>query len=209
MPDQQPLDLAVLLSGGGTTLQNIIDRIEDGSLNAKVRVVIASRADAFGLERAKRHDIPGVVCASRDHADFEALSEAVWGEVAKHPVDLVCMAGYMCFLRVPDAFLGRVMNIHPGLIPGFCGKGMYGHHVHEAVLEYGCKVSGCTVHFVDNEYDHGPIIVQKTVPVLDTDTPDALAARVFEQECKAYVEAIQLFGQGRLQFEGRTVRVRA
>ena len=117
------------------------------------------------------------------------------------------LAGFMCLIRIPDGFLGRVMNIHPALIPAFCGKGYYGHHVHEAVLEYGAKVSGCTVHFADNVYDHGPVIVQKTVPVLDGDTPDSLAARVFGKECEAYPEAIRLFGEGRLQIEGRRCRV--
>jgi formyltetrahydrofolate-dependent phosphoribosylglycinamide formyltransferase len=203
----RPLNLAVLISSGGTTLQNFIDRIGDGSLPAHVRLVVSSRADAFGLERARHHGIPSVVCASREHKGFGELSRAVWAEIARRPVDLVCLAGYMCFLRVPDGFIGRVMNIHPALIPAFCGKGMYGHRVHEAVLEHGCKASGCTVHFVDNQYDHGPIIVQRTVPVSDTDTPDTLAARVFEQECVAYPEAIRLFAAGRLRIEGRVVRV--
>jgi len=208
MAQNEPVNLAVLLSGGGTTLQNLIDRTEAGKLNAKVRVVVSSRSDAFGLERAKRQGIASAVCPSRDYRDFDALSEAVWREVRKHPVDLVCLAGFMCFIRVPEDFYGRMMNIHPALIPAFCGRGMYGHRVHEAVLKAGCKVSGCTAHFVDNEYDHGPIIVQRAVPVYDTDTPDELAARVFEQECVAYPEAIRLFGEGRLEIDGRIVRVR-
>ena len=207
MAKSEPVRLAVLLSGGGTTLQNLVDKIEAGALNARVQLVVSSRGDAFALERADRHGIPRVVCASRDYKDFDALSRAVWREIERRSVDLVCLAGFMCFLRVPDAFLGRVMNIHPALIPMFCGKGMYGHRVHEAVLAYGCKVSGCTVHFADNVYDHGPIVVQRTAPVLDTDTPESLAARVFEQECIAYPEAIRLFGQGRLRIEGRVVRV--
>ena len=207
MGDKPAVNIAVLLSGGGTTLQNVIDKIEAGDLNAKVRLVVSSRRKAFGLQRAEKHGIPNVVVASRDYPDFEAMSQAVWREIGKHPVDLVCLMGFMCFVRVPDAFLGRMINIHPALIPCFCGKGFYGHHVHEAVLEYGCKVSGCTMHFADNEYDHGPIILQRTAPVLDDDTPDTLAARVFEQECIAYPEAIRLFGEGRLKIEGRRVRV--
>ena len=115
--------------------------------------------------------------------------------------------GFLQLIEVPDEFLGRVMNIHPALIPAFCGKGYYGHHVHEAVLAYGAKVSGCTVHFADNEYDHGPIILQRPVPVLDDDTADALAARVCAAECEAYPEAIGLFAQGRLSVEGRRVRI--
>ena len=207
MSQREPVSMAVLLSGGGTTLQNLIDRIDEGTLNARVRLVVSSRAGAGGLERAARHGIPSVVCASRDCRGFGELSEAIWSEVDKRRVDVVCLAGFMCFLRLPEAWVGRVMNIHPALIPAFCGKGMYGRRVHEAVIESGCKVSGCTVHFADNEYDHGPIIAQRVASVLDTDTPETLAARVFEQERIAYPEAIALFGQGRLRIEGRRVRV--
>src|SRR5207245_10586693 len=121
--------------------------------------------------------------------------------------DLVCLGGFLQLVRVPEDFLGRVMNIHPALIPAFCGKGFYGHRVHEAVLAYGAKVSGCTVHFADNVYDHGPIVLQRTVAVLEDDTADSLAARVFEQECEAYPAAVQLFSEGRLKIEGRRVRV--
>ena len=208
MPERPPVNLAVLLSGGGTTLQNLIDRIADGRLNARARLVVSSRADAFGLERARRHGIPCVLRRSSDYPDFDALSEDVWRDIEERGVDLVCLAGFMCFLRVPDRWVGRMINIHPALIPCFCGKGMYGHHVHEAVLARGCKVSGCTVHFADNKYDHGPIILQRTVPVLDDDTPDTLAARVGEAEREAYPEAIRLFGEGRLRIEGRRVRVK-
>ena len=123
-------------------------------------------------------------------------------------VDLVCLAGFLSFWEIPDRYLGRVMNIHPALLPRFGGTGMYGHHVHEAVLAAGCKVSGCTVHLVNNEYDAGPIVVQKAVPVLEGDTPDSLAARVFEQECLAYPEAIRLFAAGRLRIDGQIVHVR-
>jgi len=117
------------------------------------------------------------------------------------------MAGFMCFFRIPDEFIGRTMNIHPALIPAFCGKGFYGHYVHEAVVKYGVKVTGCTVHFADNEYDHGPVILQRTVPVRFEDTAEDVAARVFEQERIAYPEAIQLFAEGRLRIEGRRVRI--
>ena len=202
------INLAVLLSGGGTTLQNIIDRGDAGTLDAVVRVVISSRADAYGLERAKNHGIPSAVIPSRKYKnDVDGFSKAIFSEIDEYSADLVVLAGFMCLLEIPDRYLGRVMNIHPALIPAFCGKGKYGHFVHEAVLEYGAKVSGCTVHFADNVYDHGPIIVQKTVPVLDDDTPDVLAGRVFEKECEAYTEAIQLFAEGRLKLEGRKVRI--
>ncbi|MEW6358275.1 MAG: phosphoribosylglycinamide formyltransferase [Planctomycetota bacterium] len=202
------INLAVLLSGSGRTLQNIIDRIEAGTLDASVSIVISSRADAYGLERAKKHNIPTVVVPSKNFKGCtESFSKTIFAHVDRRRADLVILAGFMCLLTIPREYLGRVMNIHPALIPAFCGKGLYGHHVHEAVLDYGAKVSGCTVHFVDNIYDHGPVIVQKTAPILDDDTPDSLAARVFEKECEAYPEAIQLFAEGRLKIEGRRVRI--
>ena len=117
------------------------------------------------------------------------------------------MAGFLKRVTIPEDFANRVTNIHPGLIPAFCGHGFYGHHVHEAVLDYGAKLSGCTVHFADNQYDHGPVILQRAVPVLDDDTAETLAARVFEAECEAYPEAIQLIAQGRVRVEGRKVRI--
>ena len=117
------------------------------------------------------------------------------------------MGGFLWRITIPDDFANRVTNIHPGLVPAFCGKGYYGHRVHEAVLEYGAKLSGCTVHFADNQYDHGPVILQKAVPVLDDDTPDTLAARVFEAECEAYPEALQLIADGRVRVEDRRVRI--
>ena len=203
----KPINLAVLLSGGGTTLQNLLDRIDAGTLDARVGVVIGSRADAYGLERARKRGIPAVVVSSRKYPDFDSLSDAIAEELDKHPVDLVVMAGFMCLFRMPEEFIGKAMNIHPALIPAFCGQGFYGHFVHEAVIKYGVKVSGCTVHFADNEYDHGPVILQKTVPVHFDDTPDDHAARVFEKECEAYPEAIQLFAEGRLKIEGRRVRI--
>jgi formyltetrahydrofolate-dependent phosphoribosylglycinamide formyltransferase len=202
-----PISLAVLLSGSGRTLQNFMDRIRAGKLDARIRVVISSRADAYGLERARQNGIPAVVVSSRKYRAPDAFSRALAAELAKWPVDLLAMAGFMCFFRMPDKFIGRAMNIHPALIPAFCGKGMYGHFVHEAVIESGCKITGCTVHFADNEYDHGPIILQKPAPVLDDDTPDSLADRVFQQECEAYPEAIQLFAEDRLRIEGRRVRI--
>ena len=203
----EPVKLAVLLSGGGTTLENLFTRIDEGTLDAKVAVVIGSRPDAYGLVRAANHGVKAVVLERKTSKSAAAFSDALNAELDKHDVDLVCLAGFMVMWRMSDRYLGRVMNIHPALIPAFCGKGYYGHFVHEAVLEYGAKVSGCTVHFADRVYDHGPVIVQKTVPVLDDDTAETLAARVFEQECEAYPEAIQLFAEGRLKIEGRRVRV--
>lgn len=203
----EPIRLAVLLSGGGTTLQNFLDRIDQGRLNATVVVVVASRPDAYGLVRAQNRGIPTHVVERKKFKDAASFSETINAALARHKIDLVCLAGFMVMWKMPDEYVGRVMNIHPALIPAFCGKGCYGHFVHEAVLESGVKVSGCTVHFADRRYDHGPIIVQKTVPVLDDDTPETLAARVFEKECEAYPESIQLFAEGRLRIDGRRVRV--
>ena len=202
-----PIRLAVLLSGGGTTLENIFTKIEEGSLDAEVAVVIATRPDAHGLERARNHGVEAVVIERKTFKNTASFSDALNAKLDEIGVDLVCLAGFMVMWKMSDRYLGRVMNIHPALIPAFCGKGYYGHFVHEAVLTCGAKVSGCTVHFADREYDRGPIIVQKTAPVLDDDTPDTLAARVFEKECEAYPEAIQLFAEGRLQIEDRRVRI--
>lgn len=199
--------LAVLLSGGGTTLENICEHIDRGELPAQVAVVVSSLTKVKGVERARRRGIPTHVVRRKDHETLESFSNAVNAVLDEAKVDLVCLAGFMVLWKIPPRYEDRVMNIHPALIPSFCGEGMYGHHVHEAVVARGVKVSGCTVHFVNNEYDAGPIIVQRTVPVHDDDTPDDVAARVFEQECEAYPEAIRLFAEGRLRIEGRRVRV--
>jgi formyltetrahydrofolate-dependent phosphoribosylglycinamide formyltransferase len=185
----------------------LLDRIADGRLSAAIVLAISSKADAFGLERARRAGIPTLRVNRKEAGSIEAFSDAIFRACRDARAELVCLAGFLQLIHVPDDFLGRVMNIHPALIPAFCGKGYYGHRVHEAVLASGVKASGCTVHFADNEYDHGPIILQRTVPVLDDDTPEALAARVFEQECEAYPQAIQWFGEGRLQIEGRSVKI--
>jgi formyltetrahydrofolate-dependent phosphoribosylglycinamide formyltransferase len=201
------INLAVLISGGGTTLQNLIDKIAAGDLKAAVQVVISSSSKAFGLERARRHNIPTAIVRRKDFADDDAFGDAITAQMDRYPVDLVILGGFLKFWKIPTKYEGRVMNIHPALIPMFCGKDFYGHSVHEAVLASGVRVSGCTVHFADNMYDHGPIIIQRTVPVLDDDTPETLAKRVFEQECIAYPEAIRLFAAGRLKIEGSRVRV--
>jgi len=203
----EPVTLAVLLSGGGTTLENILAKIDAGSLDAEVAVVIGTRPDAYGLERARHHGVAAAVVERKGFPDTASFSDALNAKLDEVDVSLVCLAGFMVLWDMSDRYLGRVLNIHPALIPAFCGKGFYGHRVHEAVLDYGAKVSGCTVHFADREYDRGPVIVQKAVPVLDDDTPETLAARVFEKECEAYPEAIQLFAEGRLKIEGRRVRI--
>jgi formyltetrahydrofolate-dependent phosphoribosylglycinamide formyltransferase len=201
------LKLAVLLSGGGTTFQNLLDHIDAGTLDAQVMLVVSSRRDAYGLVRAEKAGIPALTVARKDHASMSAVNEAIWSAIRGHQADLVVLAGFMSLLPVPPDFEHRIMNVHPALIPAFCGHGMYGHHVHEAVLAYGAKVSGATVHFVNEEYDSGPIILQGTVPVLDDDTPDTLAERVQEKERELYPRAVRLFGEGRLRVEGRRVRI--
>ncbi len=201
------INLAVLISGSGKTLQNLIDKIDDKTLNAKIQVVISSSPDAYGIKRAEQNNIPVTIVKYSDYDSSEVFSNAIIKEIEKYPIDLIILAGFMHLLRIPDKYSEKVMNIHPGLIPSFCGKGYYGHHVHKAVIESGIKVSGCTVHFVDNEYDHGPIIIQRTVPVYEDDTPDTLAQRVFKEECIAYPEAIHLFTEGKLKIEGRKVRI--
>ena len=170
----QSLRLAVLLSGSGTTLQNLLDRSRNGKLPAQVVLVISNRADAFGLTRAAQAGIVTAVVPRKDYPTPETFGAAIFARCREAQVDLVCLAGFLQFLPIQEDFLGRVMNIHPSLIPAFCGQGFFGHHVHEAVLDYGAKVTGCTVHFADNQYDHGPIILQRTVPVLPGDTPDSL-----------------------------------
>jgi phosphoribosylglycinamide formyltransferase 1 len=201
------LRLAVLLSGGGTTLQNFIDRIERRELDAEIVSVVSSRASAYGIERAHKHGIPAAAVVRKEYPDIRSFSDAVWAEVDKSGAELVALAGFMSLIAIPEAYANRVMNVHPALLPAFCGKGMYGHHVHEAVLAYGVKVTGATIHFADNQYDHGPIILQACVPVLEDDAPDTLAERVQAKERELYPLAVQLYSQGRIKVEGRRVRI--
>lgn len=201
------LRMVVLLSGGGTTLQNLIDRIGRGELPARVEGVISSRTDAFGLERARRHGIPAVAVPRRAYPDDGSFNEALWREIKGFGPDLVVLGGFMSLLRVPMAYQLRIVNVHPALIPAFCGKGMYGHHVHEAVLAYGAKITGATVHFVDEQYDHGPIIIQRACPVLEDDTAETLAERVQAVEREIYPLAIRWIAEGRVRVDGRRVRI--
>jgi phosphoribosylglycinamide formyltransferase-1 len=202
-----PINLAILLSGSGTTLQNLIDEIAASRLNAQIKLVIASRPGLAGIQRAKDARLPVAVVDRREFADVTAFSKEIFTAIDTAKVDLVCLAGWLCLLDLPAVYAGRVMNIHPALLPSFGGRGMYGQKVHQAVLDHGCKVSGCTVHFVDAAYDSGPIILQRTCAVEEGDTAQALAHRVFEQEKIAYPLAIRLFADGQLQIDGRRVRV--
>ena len=205
--DQKPIRLGILLSGGGRTMMNLLAQINTGKLNASIALVISSRSTVPGVEKAKAAGLNLKVVRRKDYPDVESFSRVIAAQLKATKVDLVVQAGWLCLWNIPDDYKNRVMNIHPALLPSFGGQGMWGHHVHENVLRAGCKVSGCTVHFCTNEYDEGPIIVQRCCPVKEGDTPDTLAERVFEQECIAYPEAIRLFAAGKLAVHGRTVQI--
>ncbi|WP_428389771.1 phosphoribosylglycinamide formyltransferase [Mucisphaera sp.] len=192
--------LAILISGGGRSLQNLADRIADGRLNASITLVIASnpKAEAAARERNFHIHVPIKRIRSKDHPDTATFSAAIFQACREARADLVVMAGFLSLLKIAEDFHHRVINIHPSLLPDFGGPGMYGHHVHEAVLNAKATTSGCTVHIADDRYDSGPILVQKSCPVHPDDTPESLAARVFEQECEALPEGI-LEAQKRLQ----------
>jgi formyltetrahydrofolate-dependent phosphoribosylglycinamide formyltransferase len=209
--NQPPIRLAVLISGSGRTLKNFIDLAAADQLPVDIRLVISSAASARGLQFAEEAGIPTLVVRRNDFtadtAGDKTYGDAIFDACREAQVDYVVMAGFLKLVIVPNDFLGRVLNIHPALIPAFCGPGMYGHHVHKAVLEHGVKVTGCTIHFADNQYDHGPIIWQQPVPVFDDDTPDTLAARVFESEKEAYPHVLRLLAAGRVKLKGRRVTI--
>jgi formyltetrahydrofolate-dependent phosphoribosylglycinamide formyltransferase len=197
-----------MISGGGRSLQNLVDLIAAGKLNARIAVVISSLSKVQGVERARAAGLPLEIVRRKDFADVASFSTAIVDTLERHSVQLAVQAGWTCMWHMPDRWYGRVMNIHPALLPKFSGKGFFGHHVHEAVLAAGEKESGCTVQFANNEYDAGPIILQRVIDVHADDTPDTLAARVFEQECIAYPIAIRLFAEGRLKIQGNHVEIR-
>ena len=189
------LKLGVLMSGGGRTLINILEQIKAGKLNAEIAVVISSRSTVKGVERATSAGLDVKIVRKKDFADIESFSAKLEEELTKANVDLVIQAGWLCLWQIPKRYENKVMNIHPALLPSFGGQGMYGHNVHEAVLEAGRKISGCSVHYCTNEYDKGQIIVQRSCEVKDDDDADSLAERVFQQECIAYPEAIRIFAE--------------
>ncbi|QDU54915.1 phosphoribosylglycinamide formyltransferase [Aeoliella mucimassa] len=201
------MKIAVLISGSGRTLKNFIDLAAEGSLSVETELVISSCPTAGGLDHAKAAGIASVVLERKDYPSHDAYGEAIFSLCREAGVDMVVMAGFLKLAPVPDDFMNRVVNIHPSLIPAFCGQGMYGDRVHEAVLKYGCKVTGVTVHFVDNEYDAGPIIWQLPVPVIEGDDPHTLAARVFEAEKEAYPHVLNLLEAGRVKLNGRIVSI--
>lgn len=206
----QPLRIAALVSGPsrGSNLQALLDACASGEIKGRVALVIGTRSDAPALERARAGGAVTTVASPRKYEGDEAGYARVLLRLLKqHDVNLICLTGYMRRLppEVISAFPQRILNVHPALLPLFGGQGMYGEHVHRAVLESGMKVSGCTVHFVDEQYDEGPILVQNAVPVLDDDTPQSLAARILPEEHGAYVRAVRLVAEGRLRIEGKRV----
>lgn len=205
----EPVRIGVLASGGGSNMQAVMDAIDAGRINGRIVLVIGDRSGAFALERARKAGIETAVILPGDYSSRTEFSRALADRLRAAETELVLLAGFMFITtaELTDAFPGSMINIHPALIPSFCGPGFYGHHVHEAVLAYGVKISGCTVHFVELEADAGPIIVQRAVPVLEDDTPETLAARVLLEEHKALPEAVRLFCAGRLRIEGRIVRI--
>lgn len=203
------LHLAVLASGGGTNLQAIIDACEGGEIDAQVVLVVSNNSDAGALQRARTHGIPDLHLSSKQFDSQEKFDTRLLEVLAEYKVDLVILAGYMKLLSpsVVSAYRHRMLNIHPALLPSFGGKGMYGLRVHQAVIESGAKFSGVTVHVVDEQYDHGPIVAQQVVPVMDDDTPEILAKRVLVQEHQIYKQVIQLFAEHRVRINGRRTRI--
>lgn len=204
-PFASPLPTAVLISGGGRTLRNLLERQSEGRLPLDVRLVISSRSDAGGLAHAARHNVPTRIVLRKSFATADAYREGVFQPCREVGAQCVVMAGWLKHVLIPADYENRVVNIHPSLIPSFCGQGMYGHHVHQAVIAAGVRVTGCTVHLVDNEYDHGPIVLQRPVNVRDDDTPDSLAHRVFAAETEALPDALQCLAENRLALAGRRV----
>jgi phosphoribosylglycinamide formyltransferase 1 len=201
-----PIRLAVCVSGGGTTLQNLIDLIRNKRLRAQIVQVVASKPRIAAIDKAVAAGIP-LALANRAAKSVAEFSKSVFDPIRHNKADLVVLGGFLSLIEIPPDYAGRVINVHPSLIPAFSGKGFHGPSVHKAAVETGVKVSGCTVHFADATYDTGPIILQRTVPVLDDDTPESLAARVFQAECQALPEVIALYADGRIKVDGRRVRI--
>ncbi len=197
------LNLVVLASGGGTNLQAIIDHIEAGKLSAQIKAVISNNSKSGALERARNHNIPAIHLSHKRFATSDEFDQKLLSVLKENETDIVVLAGYMKMLSpvIVREYKNRIINIHPALLPSFGGSGMYGIHVHETVIKAGVKVSGVTVHLVDEIYDHGAIVIQKTVPVKDDDTPESLAERVLKVEHQAYSEALQLFAEERVEIK--------
>lgn len=205
------LQLAVLASGRGSNFEAILNNIKQGKLAASIQVVISNKSSAGVLEIARQNAIPAVYISKKEFPGQEQFDEQLLSILNEYQANFIVLAGYLKMLSpfVVREFKNRILNIHPALLPSFGGKGMYGIHVHEAVLDYGCKVSGVTVHLVDEAYDTGPPVLQRCVPVQDEDTPETLAARVLKVEHQIYTEALQLFARERIEIVGRRVKIRA
>ncbi|MDD2446295.1 MAG: phosphoribosylglycinamide formyltransferase [Tissierellia bacterium] len=200
--------IGVLISGGGTNLQAIIDNIQQGNINGEIGLIISNKNGAYGLERGKKSGIESMFINPLDHRDFQSYNDKLIEEFKKRDIELIVLAGYLKILSQDfvSEYKNRIINIHPSLIPSFCGKGYYGERVHQAVLDYGCKITGATVHFVDENADTGPIILQEVVKVYEDDTVDSLQKRVLEIEHKILVEAVRLYCDKKLRIEGRLVK---
>ena len=197
----------MLISGGGTTLKNLFDVKNAGQLDANICQVISSNASAAGNTYAIDNDIPLSVVQRKSFADSQSFSDQIFDCCRDSKTDLVVMAGFLKKVTIPEDFTNRVINIHPSLIPAFSGQGFYGMNVHRAVVEFGCKVSGCTVHFVDNQYDHGPVIAQQTLQLDANETPESLKKRVFQLECSIYPWVINKIASGKLNVLARNVTI--
>lgn len=209
MTKESRVRLAVLISGSGRTLKNLIDLAADDKLPVDIRLVISSTAKAGGLQHAEAAGIPTLVFPRQKYDSDASYGTALFDACRAAEVDYVVLAGFLKLVPVPKDFAGRVLNIHPALIPAFCGPGMYGQRVHQAVLDRGVKISGCTVHIVDDQYDHGPIIWQQPVPVFDDDTAKSLAERVFQAELEAYPHVLRLLAAGKIELSGGRVSIAA
>ncbi len=204
---KNPFKIGFLLSGNGSTLENLLKYISDGEVDAKVSIVLSSRGQAYGLNRAENWGIPHeVIPYKMFKSNLQEYSQQITQVLDSYKIDLVVFGGFMSRYIVPKHYINRVINIHPSLIPSFCGKGFYGTKVHQAVLDYGVKVTGVTVHFVDNEYDHGPIIAQETINIDDGDTIDSIESKGAEIEQRLYPKVIQAIIENRIVVENRKVR---
>lgn len=207
MTATRPLRIGVLLSGNGTSLENLFDHIASGDVPGEVVVVISSKADAYGLERARLHGVTAIAVPRREYADEDAFNDALHAALEPHDVDLIALLGFLSLFQLRGRYDGRVINVHPALIPAFSGRGFYGKRVYEAVLAAGVKITGATVHFTDDEYDHGPILMQQAVPVLEDDTVETLAERVTAAERRLVPEAIRLIALGRVEVKDGRCRI--
>jgi phosphoribosylglycinamide formyltransferase-1 len=199
------LPIVVMISGGGTTLRNLIEVRQRGELDVEFCGVISNRSQVAGVQIARDAGIDVAIFPRKKYGSDQIYSEVVFDQVRRWGAQLVVMGGFLQHILIPNDFALRTINIHPSLIPSFSGHGFYGQHVHEAAVEYGVKLSGCTVHFVDNQFDHGPVIAQKSCPVTAKDTWQTLQQRVFRLECELLPEVIQHFAKNRVKIEGRKV----